>query len=191
MKNTSRRALRPPVTALATGLATLLVLAGAAYAGIVALTASEVITACKSEASGQIRIVDDASECRSQEVAIAWNTEGPQGPLGPPGTPGGSTLSKLEYVNAGPDAASQQAVEAVCGTGLNVVGGAVRNRATPGTVRASHPSDGNGSGQHGARGWYGLVIGGSGPFNVVAICAPAASTEFRSAGGQYAAQYGG
>ncbi len=185
--------LRPSVTALAVGLGTLLVLAGAAYAGIAALAASEVITACKSEANGQVRIVDDASQCRGQEVAITWNTQGPAGPQGPPGPPGpsgGGGLSKLEYVTAGPDSASQQAVEAVCGQDLHIVGGAVRNRAIPGIVRVSHPSDGSGSGQPGSRGWYGVVAGGSGSFSVFAICAPAGSTEFRSAGGQYGGQYG-
>lgn len=187
MRITSRRVPRPSATAVGTILA-VLALTGAAYAGLTALTASEVITACKSEANGQIRIVDDASACRNLETAITWNTEGPPGPAGPPG---GGGLSKLEYVRAGPDTAAQQAVEAVCGQDLYVVGGAVRNRAIPGTVRASHPSDGTGSGARGARGWYGLVVGGSGPFDVYAICAPAGTTEFRSAGGQYGAQYGG
>ena len=195
MRRMSRRAPRPSATAVATGVA-MLVLAGAAFAGITALTAAEVITACKSETSGQVRLVDDASQCRSQEVAVSWNTEGPQGPPGPPGPPGvpgpgGTGLSKLEYVTAGPDTAAQQAVEAVCGQNLYVVGGAVRNRAVPGTIRASHPSDGTGTGARGSRGWYGVVVGGSGPFSVYAICAPAESTEFRSAGGQYGAQYGG
>ena len=195
MRRMSRRAPRPSATAVATGVA-MLVLAGAAFAGITALTAAEVITACKSETSGQVRLVDDASQCRSQEVAVSWNTEGPQGPPGPPGPPGvpgpgGTGLSKLEYVTAGPDTAAQQAVEAMCGQNLYVVGGAVRNRAVPGTIRASHPSDGTGTGARGSRGWFGVVVGGSGPFSVYAICAPAESTEFRSAGGQYGAQYGG
>ena len=53
---------------------------------------------------------------------------------------------------------------------------------------ASHPSDGTGTGARGSRGWYGVVVGGSGPFSVYAICAPAGSTEFRSAGGQYGSQ---
>ena len=190
MSNESRRASRrPSVTMLATGLVVLLGLAGAAYAGVAAMHASDVITACKNEANGLIRIVDDASQCKGNEVAVSWNTEGPPGP---PGSPGEGALEVLEYVTAGPDAASQQAVEAVCDEDLNVVGGAVRNRVPPGLVRASHPSDGSGSGEHGARGWYGVVEGGSGPFSVVAICAPAASVEFRSAGGQYGGgQYGG
>ncbi len=176
---------RQAVTAVAIGFATLLVVAGVAYAGLAALTTSAVITACKNAATGQIRLVVDSSQCRQYEEVVSWNTEGPPGPQGPPGPPGEGGLSLLEYVTAGPDSASQQAVEAVCGDGLNVVGGAVKNRATPGIVRESHPSNGGGSGEPGARGWYGVVAGGSGPFSVFAICAPAASTEFRSAGGQY------
>jgi hypothetical protein len=168
-----------------------LALAGVAFAGIRAITATGVITACSSALNGSIRLVDDASQCRGpRETAVSWNIEGPPGPPGPPG-PGGSGISKLEYVTAGPSTASQQAVEAVCGQDLYVVGGAVRNRSIPGTVRASHPSDGTGSGARGSRGWYGVVTGGSGPFSVYAICAPAGSTEFRSAGGQYGGQYGG
>jgi hypothetical protein len=208
MSSTSRRVPRPSVTAVGTALA-MLALAGAAYAGLSAVTASEVITACTNESNGQIRLVDDAADCKSQETAISWNKEGPPGapgtpgaqgppgaqglpgPIGPPGPPGGTGLSRLEYVTAGPNTASQQAVEAVCGQDLHVLGGAVRNRAIAGTVRASHPSDGTGSGAAGSRGWYGLVVGGSGPFSVYAICAPAGATEFRSAGGQYGGQYGG
>ena len=79
MRRMSRRAPRPSATAVATGVA-MLVLAGAAFAGITALTAAEVITACKSENNGQVRLVDDASQCRSQEVAVSWNTEGPGRP---------------------------------------------------------------------------------------------------------------
>jgi hypothetical protein len=212
MKNTWQRVrlLRP--TAVATGVATLLVMAGAAYAGITALTAATVITACKSDPSGQIRIVDDASECKNNEVAVTWNSEGPVGPAGPAGATGpagpagpagaqgpagpaggqyGGGLSKLEYVSAGPNLASQTAVEAVCGQDLHVVGGGVRNRAPlPGVIRASHPSDGTGTGAPGARGWYGVLVGGNGPFRVYAICAPTGSTESRSSGGQYGGQYG-
>ena len=191
MGSGKRRRLTPSVTAVAAGPLAAVVLAGVAYAGIAVLSQSSVITACKRNSTGAVRIVDDASLCRSSETAISWNTEGPPGPPGPPG-PGGGGLSSLEYVTAGPDSASQEAVEAVCGANLNVVGGAVRNRMTPGIVQSSHPGDGSGTGMAGARGWYGAVSGGSGPFAVVAICAPADATEFRSAGGQYGGgQYGG
>ena len=175
---------RKRLTAVVAGLVAAVVVAGAAYAGIAALSASSVITACKHKANGDVRIVDAASQCKVKEAVVTWNTEGPPGPPGPPGS-GGGGLTKLEYVTAGPDSASQQAVEAVCGQDLHVVGGAVRNRSTPGSVRASHPSDGSGTGNPGARGWYGVIAGGSGGFSVFALCAPAASTEFRSAGGQY------
>lgn len=187
MSSGARKRLAPSFTAVAAGLVTAVAVAGAAYAGIAALSASSVITACKNKSTGQVRIVDDASKCRANEAVVTWNTEGPPGPPGP----GGGGLAKLEYVTAGPDSASQQAVEAVCGTDLHVVGGAVRNRPTPGAVRASHPSDGSGTGTSGAMGWYGVVVGGSGGFSVFAICAPAGSVEFRSAGGQYGGQYGG
>jgi hypothetical protein len=196
MTNAPSRGHRSRIVSVAAGFAMLLLAAGGAYASIAALTTSETITACKSR-TGDIRIVDDAMSCRNQEVSISWNTEGPPGPAGPagppgpPGPPGTGGLSKLEYVTAGPDTGPQQAVEAVCGPDLHVVGGAVRNRPIPGTLRASHPSNGTGSGQAGSRGWFGVVVGGNGPFSVYAICAPAGATEFRSAGGQYSGQYGG
>ena len=184
MGSGNRRRLAPSVTVVAAGLLAAVVLAGVAYAGIAVLSQSSVITACKRNATGAVRIVDDASQCKGTETVVTWNTEGPPGPPGPPG-PGGGSLSRIEYVTAGPDSASQDAVEAVCGANLNIVGGAVRNRPTPGIVRSSHPSGGSGTGMSGARGWYGAISGGSGPFGVVAICAPADATEFRSAGGQY------
>lgn len=200
MTSTPARPLRRRVGALLTGAVAVVALAGAAYAGIDAVAQAEAITACKSDSNGSIRIVDDAAECRNNEVPVTWNTEGPAGPpgqAGPPGPPGPpgpggvGGLTKLEYVTARPDVASQSAVEAVCGQDLHVVGGAVRNRVPiAGLVRASHASDGQGTGAPGSRGWYGVVAGGSGPFAVVAICAPAAATEFRSAGGQYGGQYG-
>ena len=188
MTESKRRGLSPRLVAAGTCSA-LLLAASAAYAGIGALTAEETIVACKAAGTGLLRGVDDASECRTNEEPLTWNTQGPPGLPGPPGAGG---LNRLEYVTASPDSAPQQAVEAVCGADLHVVGGAVRNRQVPGTVRASHPSNGSGSGQAGSRGWYGVVVGGSGGFSVVAICAPAASAEFRSSGGQYGGgQYGG
>ena len=201
MTGTPARSLRRRFGASVIGVAGVLVLAGAAYAGVTALTQAEVITACTSDSNGSIRVVDDAADCRNNEAPLTWNTEGPAGPAGedgppgppgPPGPGGVGGLTKLEYVTVRPDTASQSAVEAVCGQDLHVVGGAVRNRVpTAGLVRASHASDGQGTGAPGSRGWYGAVAGGSGPFAVVAICAPAAATEFRSAGGQYGGQYGG
>jgi hypothetical protein len=203
MRSRISRRLAPSTIAVVAGTVAAIAVAGAGYA---ALAASEVITACRSEANGSLRVVDDAADCRSNEVVLTWNSEGPAGPtgpagpagpagpvgpVGPPGPGGVGGLSKLEYVTARPDSASQNAVEAVCGQDLYVVGGAVRNRVpTAGLVRASHASDGQGTGAPGSRGWYGVVSGGSGPFAVVAICAPAAATEFRSAGGQYGGQYG-
>lgn len=168
---------RPHAKGFALIVVSLLFLAGAAYAGMSALAQTDLITACKNRANGSVRIVDNASECRSQEEVVTWGQGG---------------LSTLEYVTAGPNSASQQAVEAQCSPDLYVLGGAVKNRNVPGTIRASYPSDGSGNGTPGARGWYGIVDGGSGPFSVYAICAPAGSIETTSSGGQYGGgQYGG
>jgi hypothetical protein len=65
---------------------------------------AEVISACKNDRSGRIRIVDDVADCRGSETPLSWNTEGPQGEQGPPGPPGppgptgGFDLSKI-YTN--------------------------------------------------------------------------------------------
>lgn len=45
------------------------------------------IHACYNPA-GQIRIVESADDCKSQETHLAWNIEGQQGPRGPQGDPG-------------------------------------------------------------------------------------------------------
>jgi hypothetical protein len=42
-----------------------------------------VITACKNNVNGNVRIVASASDCRVPETAVQWNQ---QGPPGPPGT---------------------------------------------------------------------------------------------------------
>jgi hypothetical protein len=43
---------------------------------------------CYQKNDGQLRIVKNASECRSSEVFVQWNEVGPQGPAGPTGATG-------------------------------------------------------------------------------------------------------
>jgi hypothetical protein len=45
----------------------------------------DVIVGCYLSGSGQLRIVNDASECKKSETPISWNQTGPAGPPGPPG----------------------------------------------------------------------------------------------------------
>jgi large repetitive protein len=71
------------------GIAALVTLTGTATlaAGASALTGDDVITACQKR-GGYLRIVRDASACRSGERVVRWNMRGPQGPAGPPGPAG-------------------------------------------------------------------------------------------------------
>jgi hypothetical protein len=103
---------------LAAGSVAALMGAGA-MAAVTHETASpgEVIYACLTPGSGQLRVVAGPEQCRRQESSLEWNVRGPegvrglqglpgpQGPPGPqgepgapgaPGAPGPSTLSALE-----------------------------------------------------------------------------------------------
>jgi hypothetical protein len=51
--------------------------------------------------NGQVRIVDSADACKSNETAIDWNVTGPAGPAGPPG-PSGAAGPKGDAGPAGP-----------------------------------------------------------------------------------------
>ncbi len=55
--------------------------------------AEDIIYGCYQKNNGQLRIVNDASECRPSEKFIQWNEAGPAGPQGVPGV--SLDLSKL------------------------------------------------------------------------------------------------
>lgn len=62
----------------------------AALAGVaVAAHDTNTIHACRNDATGDLRAVDDPSQCNPRrESALAWNVQGPQGPQGPEGPAG-------------------------------------------------------------------------------------------------------
>ena len=66
---------------------------GAALATSTVLQDDTTLFACAQRANGMLRLVDNASECRQTEEAVAWNTQGPPGPIGPPGPGGAGPLS--------------------------------------------------------------------------------------------------
>jgi hypothetical protein len=72
---------RPLVTFVAGSLFALTVVGG------VALAQGDIIEACM-KSNGEIRIVDAAGNCKSNETALSWNVIGPVGPQGPQGDPG-------------------------------------------------------------------------------------------------------
>src|SRR5919108_323143 len=77
-----RRILRHrPSPATAIALAALIIaIGGVAYATIP--DSEGVIHGCFNKQSGNLRVVESSSECRTNESAIDWNQQGPPGPPG-------------------------------------------------------------------------------------------------------------
>ena len=65
----------PFVAAVVSAALTAVVVGGVA----IAQTGSSVITACVAENSGNVRIVNSASDCKPNETSQTWNQQGPQG----------------------------------------------------------------------------------------------------------------
>ena len=66
-------------------------LAAISVAGARVLSTDDLISACYSNANGNVRIIDPASEpCRSGESSVSWNRTGPPGP---PGSSGPTSVS--------------------------------------------------------------------------------------------------
>jgi hypothetical protein len=86
---------------LAVATAVLAAGGGIAYA---ALPSGEAIHGCVQKSSGQLRVIDPASDsCKSQESAVDWSVTGPagsQGPAGPQG-PAGAKGDKGDPGQAG------------------------------------------------------------------------------------------
>ena len=59
-------------------------------AGLAAATAPSTgtLTACSLSSTGQLRLVNSASDCTKRETAVTWNTVGPVGATGPAGPAG-------------------------------------------------------------------------------------------------------
>ena len=72
------------------GLAALVVAASSATlaAGGSERSNDDVITGCQKPGRGFLRVVRDASACRSNERVVTWNERGPAGPQGPAGPAG-------------------------------------------------------------------------------------------------------
>ena len=72
------------------GLAAFVALASSATlaAGASERSSDGVITGCQKPGRGFLRIVRDASACRSNERVVTWNERGPAGPQGPAGPAG-------------------------------------------------------------------------------------------------------
>jgi hypothetical protein len=71
----------------ATAVAALLLTVSPAYAAGGDQPGDAVVTACASR-SGQLRLVDSASDCRNNETPLQWSIRGPRGPRGEQGPTG-------------------------------------------------------------------------------------------------------
>lgn len=58
------------------------------FTKVLAEANSVVVHTCVQNVSGNIRIVDEKTQCKSNEYALNWNKEGIQGPPGQPGQQG-------------------------------------------------------------------------------------------------------
>lgn len=75
--------------------------AGTAVAvGAVIPDTNGVINGCYHNRAGNLRIVENTSECRPSETAINWNQTGSQGP---PGTGGGDVGVQIAHASFNPD----------------------------------------------------------------------------------------
>src|SRR5437879_2910870 len=72
--------------ALVIGLA--LALVGGSAMTFAAAASTGVIYACVNNSSGTIHVVSSADACSTNEVALAWNQQGPKGDAGPQGLKG-------------------------------------------------------------------------------------------------------
>src|SRR3954452_17965638 len=95
------------------------------------------IQGCYGKSNGQLRVVDDASDCKNNEVALGWNQRGPAGPkgdagsagptgpagpVGPPGPPGGPGGALTGRASARPaPAASAPSTDVLALPGVGVV----------------------------------------------------------------------
>jgi hypothetical protein len=95
------KALRKHVRwVIASGLATVLLLSGVAFALGTIPGADGVIHGCYNNRTGVLRVIDPGGSCGDRESALFWNQKGapgaegpegpsgPEGPLGPEGPPG-------------------------------------------------------------------------------------------------------
>jgi hypothetical protein len=106
-------------------------IAGVTYA-VAEIGAGGVINGCYKSASGQLRVIDPATDsCHPSETPISWNQTGPPGPPGSPDTPQ-QVLDKLKTVDgagSGLDADLfgglpltdfQRRITGTCGAGMYV-----------------------------------------------------------------------
>jgi hypothetical protein len=125
----SRRAV-----ALLTAVVVALACGGAALA--VGGSAANTIKGCYKKSTGDLRVLKSGASCKSSELAISWNKEGPKGAAGAPGAKGADGA-----------------------TGANGADGAAGPKGDTGATGAAGPKGDTGA--TGAKGDNALVGGGA------------------------------
>jgi hypothetical protein len=114
---TSRRTRSILIAALA---AVIVLVAGTAYG--VSQTQSPTLHACSAKSTGALRLVAPGSKCKSKEIPVFWNVQGPRGNNGTSGVSGYQLVHNdliLEDGNSG----AQGNASVDCPTGTTALGG--------------------------------------------------------------------
>lgn len=102
--------------------------AGISYAtSAVTGTATSVLQACANTTNGDLRlVVNNATDCRTNESAVSWNVVGPAGPQGPAGQNGTNGTNGTNGVNGkdGADGVSPTVAQLAAGDSNCQTGGA-------------------------------------------------------------------
>ena len=171
-----RRSLRRPAMVIVFVAA----LVGATTLGFAAATTAGVIYACVNNSSGTIHIVTATTVCATNEVALSWNTEGPQGATGatgsagPTGGTGPSGATTVYTVRFGGMFPGTSVARAFCEPGEKVAGGGglATNPSSAGLTQ-NHPikdAGGEIAGGTNATGWQ-VASEGFGDVQAYVICA--------------------
>jgi hypothetical protein len=167
----------------------------AAFATAQVIGGNGVIQGCyrtsEDDRKGELRVVSDPASCKTSELPLSWNVQGPkgdtgdtgpqgplgaqgpQGPLGPPGPQGQSgAATSYRYVFA--EAAAGTPAFAFCAPGEKVTGGGGGTTANESGLIQNHPvSDAIGTFAFGtsAIGWKVAAESFAGPVVAFVICA--------------------
>jgi hypothetical protein len=149
----SRRAV-----ALVTALVVALACGGAALA--VGGSAADTIKGCYKKSTGDLRVLKSGASCKSSELAISWNKDGPKGAAGAPGAKGadGAPGAKGDTGATGPQG-EPGAKGADGAAGAKGDTGAAGAKGDTGATGATGPKGDTGA--TGAKGDNALVGGGA------------------------------
>ncbi len=150
---------------------------GMSTVGLAGAITTGLIYTCVNNSSGTIHIVSATTVCATNEVALSWNTEGPQGatgPTGPTGATGPSGATTVYTVRFGGMFPGTSVARAFCEPGEKVTGGGglATNPSSTGLTQ-NHPIKDAGGEIAGGTNATGLQVAseGFGDVQAYVICA--------------------